>query len=181
MCAWVSTKPGRIVLPATSITLAPAGTSPRAPTLTMRLFRTTTSASSMISLSFIVMTRAPRSTTVPCGRSRATRTTTGNSFAAKRFLPSESSFALPAAVVSFSRIFFCASMARSKAKPESSSYLNSVLPSAHSMDLPSPLQVANSPPTSVRRRAGTVLFSGSWMETTGASPPTSGTVTMYTS
>ena len=70
MCACVSTKPGTIVLPATSITRAPAGASALGPTLVMRLLVTTTSAFSSTSSPRIVMTRAPRSTTVPCGMSR---------------------------------------------------------------------------------------------------------------
>ena len=70
MWAWVSTKPGTMVLPVTSITRAPDGAEPRAPTLTIRLFRITTSAFSTTSLSFIVITRAPRSATVPSGISR---------------------------------------------------------------------------------------------------------------
>ncbi len=71
MCEWVSTKPGMIVLPATSMTRAPAGSCPRGPTLTIRLLRITTSAFSTISYPFIVTAFAPRSTTVPSGMSRA--------------------------------------------------------------------------------------------------------------
>ena len=121
MCACVSTKPGTIVFPVTSITRAPAGASPRGPMLTMRLLRITMSAFSTISRSFIVIARAPRSTTVPCGMSLGARTMTASSFASNRFLPSESSRAFPAGVVSFSISLRCASIARSKAKPESRS------------------------------------------------------------
>ena len=62
-----------IVLPETSIVRAPAGTAtlPSAPTATMRLFVTTTSPRGMTSSPFIVMMRAPFSTTVPVGRSFA--------------------------------------------------------------------------------------------------------------
>jgi hypothetical protein len=68
----VSTKPGTIVFPVTSNTRASLGTStlPRAPTATMRLSRTTTSAFSMTSLPFIVITFAPRKTETPRGVSR---------------------------------------------------------------------------------------------------------------
>ena len=74
MCACTSTKPGTIVLPATSMTFAPAGTAtrPLAPTATMRLPVTTTSARSSTSSPFIVATRAPVRTTVPVGRARGT-------------------------------------------------------------------------------------------------------------
>ena len=72
MCACVSTKPGTTVFPATSITVAPSGTSPGpADTDTIRLFVTTTSAFSTISSPFMVIARAPRSTTVPRGMSRS--------------------------------------------------------------------------------------------------------------
>ena len=72
MCAWVSTKPGTTVLPERSITVAPSGTSPGpADTDAMRLFVTTMSAFSTISSPFMVIARAPRSTTVPCGMSRS--------------------------------------------------------------------------------------------------------------
>src|SRR5262244_280745 len=49
MCAWTSTKPGMIVLPAASTTCAPAGrvTLPVAPTSTTRLPEMTTSPFSM--------------------------------------------------------------------------------------------------------------------------------------
>ena len=70
MWEWVSTKPGMMVFPVTSTTRASAGAEPRGPTLTIRLFRITTSALSTISFPFMVMARPPRSTTVPCGRSR---------------------------------------------------------------------------------------------------------------
>ena len=78
MWSWTSTYPGRIVLPATSISRAPAGiaTDPRGPTAAMRLSVTMTSAFSITSSPFIVITRAPRSTTVPRGVSRGTRTVT---------------------------------------------------------------------------------------------------------
>ena len=71
MCACTSTSPGMIVLPDTSIVRAPAGTVtlPSAPTAVIRLFVTTTSPRWITSSPFIVMIRAPRSTTVPLGRS----------------------------------------------------------------------------------------------------------------
>ncbi len=72
MWEWVSTKPGTIVFPLTSITRAPSGTAtlPRAPTAAIRLFRIRTSAFSMTSFPRIVTTRAPRRTAVPWGISR---------------------------------------------------------------------------------------------------------------
>src|SRR5439155_19379 len=66
-CAWMSTNPGMIVLPLTSITRAPAGGAPRAPTDTMRLSVTTTSPFSTTSSPFMEMIRAPCNTTVPRG------------------------------------------------------------------------------------------------------------------
>ena len=75
MCACVSTKPGTMVLPAMSMTVAPSGTSPGpADTDTMRLSVTTTSAFSTISSPFMVIARAPRRTTVPRGMSRSALT-----------------------------------------------------------------------------------------------------------
>ena len=62
--AWMSTNPGMIVFPAASIDLAPAG-AVQAPTQTMRLSVTTTSPLAMISSPFMLMIRAPLSTTVP--------------------------------------------------------------------------------------------------------------------
>jgi hypothetical protein len=47
-------------------------TSPRLPTAVMRLFVTTTSASSITSAPFIVTTRPPRRTALALGRSRVT-------------------------------------------------------------------------------------------------------------
>src|SRR5574338_334080 len=77
MCAWMSTMPGMIVLPDTSMIFAPAGilTAPRRPTLSIRLSRTTMSPFSMTSLPFMVMIRAPRSATTPDGFARAASTT----------------------------------------------------------------------------------------------------------
>src|SRR5712671_3354524 len=72
-CACVSTKPGTIVLPLTSNTLAPAGTLPFAPTLLMRLFSTTISAFFRTSSPFIVTTVAPRRMIVPFGVRRFER------------------------------------------------------------------------------------------------------------
>jgi hypothetical protein len=67
MCACVSTNPGTIVIPPTSIPRASAGTFtvPVGPTAAIRLLYTTRSAFSITSSPFIVMTRAPRSTAVP--------------------------------------------------------------------------------------------------------------------
>ena len=78
MCACTSINPGMIVLPDTSITRAPPGTFtlPCAPTPTMRLPVTTTSPRAITSSPFMVMMRAPRSTTVPVGRSLAAVTVT---------------------------------------------------------------------------------------------------------
>ena len=75
MCAWMSTYPGMIVLPVTSISFVPDGicTFPCGPTATMRLSFTRTSPFGMTSFPFIVRMRAPRSTTVPDGRSFRTR------------------------------------------------------------------------------------------------------------
>ena len=65
-----------MVLPATSTVLAPAGiaTSPRLPTATMRLSRTTMTPSSITppSAFALVTIRAPLSATGPRGRSAAT-------------------------------------------------------------------------------------------------------------
>ncbi len=54
MCAWMSTYPGRIVLPLASMLRAPAGTLsvPLGPTAAMRSSTTSTSARSMISFAF---------------------------------------------------------------------------------------------------------------------------------
>jgi hypothetical protein len=81
MCECVSTNPGTIVVPATSITRAPSGTAPRGPTPAIRLSRTTMSAFSITSVPRIVIARAPRSTTVPCGMSRGALTRTRTSSA----------------------------------------------------------------------------------------------------
>ena len=72
-CACVSTKPGMIVLPETSIGCAPFGifTLPRLPIAVMRLSVTTMSAFSITSAPFIVITRAPRSTDTLFGMSRS--------------------------------------------------------------------------------------------------------------
>jgi len=75
MCEWMSTRPGMIVFPLTSMTVAPgaAGPLPVGPTETIRLSRTTKSPFSMTWSPFMVTIRAPRSTTVPRGTSRGTR------------------------------------------------------------------------------------------------------------
>ena len=74
--ACASTRPGMIVLPATSTTLAPAGiaTCARGPMAAMRSPRTTTTPSSTIPPSLVarVTRRAPVSATMPVGLSAAT-------------------------------------------------------------------------------------------------------------
>ena len=80
----MSTNPGMIVFPVTSMDVVPAGmfTLPDAPTDTMRLLVTSTSPRSMTSSPFMVMMRALRSTTLPTGRSFGTVIVASNRVAA---------------------------------------------------------------------------------------------------
>lgn len=75
-CACTSTYPGTIVFPVTSTMRAAGGiaTVPRFPTATIRLSVTTRSAFVTTWSPFIVIARAPRSTTVPVARARGTAT-----------------------------------------------------------------------------------------------------------
>ncbi len=184
-CACVSTKPGTIVLPATSITCAPPGTStvPRRPTAAMRLSRTTTSASSITSSPRIVTTRAPRSTATPSGVSRrastATRTSTG---LYSGFSFSSSFFSAPAESAGASRFsasasaLAAASTLSSNAFASSRSYTKCALPIDQCTVRPSALQAGNWPPMSVSLRTGKAAFSGFATEIVGTSPPITGTV-----
>ena len=164
MCACVSTNPGTIVAPLTSITSAPSGADPLGPTLDMRLFSITTSAFSITSLPRIVMTRAPRSTTVPCGMSRVasivTRISSGR-YAASR-IAAESAPALR--------------KLSSTASASSRRYVTNALPIDQCTVRPSAPQTGNSPPMSVSLRTGIWALSGLVTKTVGTGPPVLGTV-----
>ena len=70
--------PGMIVLPATLMVRVPAGTvrEPRRPTAATRLLVTSTSPCGITSSPFIVIMRAPVSSTEPVGFARGSSTTT---------------------------------------------------------------------------------------------------------
>ena len=100
ICACGSTKPGTIVLPLMSISLAPGGavTEPVFPTAAIRLFTTNMSPFSITSSPFIVIIRAFFINTIPTGKSFLKKTVTSFSVALNF---SSSFFASFIAVVSF--------------------------------------------------------------------------------
>src|SRR5690348_17271530 len=72
---------------------------------------------------------------------------------------------------------FAAAMLSSTCFARSRSNETNALPIAQCTVFPSALHVGNSPPMSVRRRAGNAAFAGLATDTVGVGPPRYGTVT----
>src|SRR5437660_7282484 len=167
--------PGMIVAPLRSMTFAPEGTetAPRLPTAAMRLSVTTMSESGMTSSPRMVMTFAPRNTTVPVGLWRGTSISTANSsyfgfLSAAGFVSAVLSSLLasesPAALSGVSN------------ETEATAWRKNDDPSDQVMVLPSSAQANESAPTSVSFFRGT---EGELTFTVGPSPPVIGTSSRY--
>src|SRR6266404_6731899 len=173
-CAWTSTMPGMIVAPLRSMTFAPEGTetAPRLPTAAMRLSVTTMSESGMTSSPRMVMTLAPRNTTVPVGLWRGTSISTANS----SYLGFLSAAGFVSAVLSSLLVSESPALSGVSNETEATGWRKNDDPNDHVMVLPSSAQAKESAPMSVSFFRGT---DGELTFTVGPSPPVIGTSSRY--
>src|SRR5882672_7429858 len=187
--AWMSISPGVMVLPATSMTRAPAGAVHVAATHAMRLSVATRSPFSISSSPFIETIRAPRSTTDPRGTPRGTRIVTSTrspSYAERlarestRAFPAESGFSLVACLGESARIESARAFALASESPRAGLYRKKLRPTDQYAVFPSGAQPMKSPPTRVSRCTGNDAAAVSATLIAGGVAPTSGSVTRYT-